>query len=284
MTLSSYSDADVRGRLRQWKMELHERYEVINRALNERALVTDVEGFCQSRSPTIKRQRAFDGISRLLAPAGVTLEGVRLDGKAPIAVWSLLKPRSSVALDPDDPANAQNCISVNYFIIGSFERGIAHCGDGLWTLAIPDHAMERLMHRTEADPAACLSAAHHAALRLRDKDAVHMHDGKLDPSYQFLIPAGPGAFVCSLRSGRDISRAHTPMLHVGAHTWLSDDMLRDDQTPLIDDGSPGDRLGDSWLLPAPMRRTTMDDAGMARVTSLWAPGMPKTLAAPKGRA
>jgi hypothetical protein len=110
-----------------------------------------------------------------------------------------------------------------------------------------------------------------------------LHNGKLDPDYQFLIPAGPGAFVCSLRSGRDVSQAHAPMLHVSARTWLSDDMLRDDQTPLVDDGLPGDRLGDSWLLPAPMRRTMVDDVGVARVAS-WAPGMPETLAAPMGRA
>jgi hypothetical protein len=30
-------------------------------------------------------------------------------------------------------------------------------------------------------------------------------------------------------------------MHVVARTWLSDDMRHDDQTPLIDDGSPGDR-------------------------------------------
>jgi hypothetical protein len=136
---------------------------------------------------------------------------------------------------------------VNYFVIGSFERGITHLGSGLWTLEIPDHAMGRLMHRTVADPAACVAAAHHAALRLRHKDVIH--NGKLDPIYQFLVPAGPGAFICSLKSGRDVSRAYEPMPRVSAHTWLSDDMLRDDQTPLIDDGSPGDRLGDSWLRP-----------------------------------
>jgi hypothetical protein len=75
-----------------------------------------------------------------------------------------------------------------------------------------------------------------------------------------------------------------PALHVRAHTWLSDDMLRDDQ---IDDGSPGDRLGDSWLLPSPMRRTMAEDGGgrmMRAWACAWAPGMPETLAAPKVRA
>lgn len=133
-----------------------------------------------------------------------------------------------------------------------------------------------------ADPAGCVAAAHHAALRLRQMDVMHERNERLDTSFQFLLPAGPGAFVCSLQRGPDVSVANAPTLSVFAHTWLSDDMLRDDQTPLIDDGSPGARLGDSWLLPAPMRRTMMDDAGVAWVAS-WAPGMPETLAAPRGR-
>lgn len=140
------------------------------------------------------------------------------------------------------------------------------------------------MHRTIADPAGCLAAAHHSALRLHYKDVIHIHNGKLDTTnFRFLLPAGPGAFVCSLQVARDVSLAKAPAMHVGAHTWLSDDMLRDDQTPLIDDGSPGDRLGDSWLLPAPMRRSTMDDAGGACLVATWAPGMPEKPAAPNKR-
>ena len=65
-----------------------------------------------------------------------------------------------------------------------------------------------------------------------------------------------------------------PGLHVRAHTWLSDDMLRDDQTPLIDDGTPGNRLGDDWLLPAPLRLTAVDNAGRAMIAT-WALGCPE---------
>jgi hypothetical protein len=35
--------------------------------------------------------RAFDKLSRALGP-GTTLEGLRLDGKRPMAIWSILKP------------------------------------------------------------------------------------------------------------------------------------------------------------------------------------------------
>jgi hypothetical protein len=38
-----------------------------------------------------------------------------------------------------------------------------------------------------------------------------------------------------------VGMVKAPAMHVVARTWLSDDMRHDDQTPLIDDGSPGDR-------------------------------------------
>jgi hypothetical protein len=53
-----------------------------------------------------------------------------------------------------------------------------------------------------------------------------------------------------------VSRDREPIIHVRAHTWLANDMLRGDQTPLIEDGTPGDRLGESWL-PPPLRRTVL---------------------------
>jgi hypothetical protein len=36
-----------------------------------------------------------------------------------------------------------------------------------------------------------------------------------------------------------------------ARTWLADDMLRDDQTPLIDDGSPWSGLAIAGSSPPP---------------------------------
>jgi hypothetical protein len=128
------------ARLRQWKQQLHGRYTIIDGALKSVQLAEDISAFCEARRPSM-RQRSFDRISPWLAPAGVTLEGVRLDGKAPVAVRSILKPRVAVAADPDDLSLAQNCITVNYFVIGSLEQGGAHHGEGLWTLEIPDRAL-----------------------------------------------------------------------------------------------------------------------------------------------
>jgi hypothetical protein len=119
-----------------------------------------------SRSSATGRQRAFAKIAKRIATTGATLEGIRLDGRSPCAVWSILKPRVSVRIEPDDPSDAQNCISVNYIYVGDLD-GIPHRADGLWTLEIPDHALGRLLHRSPADPAVSIAAAHHAALRLR---------------------------------------------------------------------------------------------------------------------
>jgi hypothetical protein len=275
-----YADAEVRGRLRQWKTALAVNYRRLDRLFTSGALNTHVVELC-SRSSSTGRQRAFAKVAKRIATTGATLDGVRLDGRAPCAVWSILKPRDSVAVDPDDPSDPQNCITVNYVYLGDVD-GVPHQADGLWTLEIPDHALGRLLHRSGAvDPAARIAAAHHAALRLRAADVFPSM--ATDSDFRFLVPAGPGAFVCGTAHGPDVSIDHQMSVHVRALTWLSTDMLRDDQVPLIDDGAPGNRLGDSWLMPAPLRRIDKGPGGMAQVL-VRVPGLPDLMATPKGRA
>lgn len=278
VTTTTYADAEVRGRLRQWKIALADRYRIVDRCMAGHALIADIKALCARGSRT-GRQRAFTRINHALTTAGATLEGQRLDGKHPLAVWSILAPRDSVTVAPDDPSDAQNCVTVNYVLIGILDQGMAHRANGLWTLDIPDHALGRLLHRSASDPAASIAAAHHAALRLRYEDVIR--GGKIDPDFQFLLPAGPGAFVCSLLIGPDISIDGQQLLRLRVHTWLADDMLRDNQTSLIDDGAAGHRLGDSWLLPAPLRRTVLEPGGKVRVILRWAPGLLDTPATPR---
>jgi hypothetical protein len=185
----------------------------------------------------------------------------------------------SVAVEPDDPSDGRACVTANYLYVGVLD-GVPHQAEGLWTLEIPDHALGRLLHRSPADPMASVMAAHHAALRLRYADVFQ--GDRLDGDYSFLVPAGPGAFICTMVHGEDTSQQDGLSVHVRAHTWLSDDMLRDDQTPL-DNGLPGDRMGDSWLLPAPLRRIVRTAGGMTGVQVRTA-GLPEMLSAPCGRA
>jgi hypothetical protein len=59
-------------------------------------------------------------------------------------------------------------------------------------------------------------------------------------------------------------------------------MLRDEQVLLADDGAPGQRLGDHWLLPGSLLRIIKD--GNRIKTAVWGPGLPELLAKPAGRA
>jgi hypothetical protein len=268
-------DAETRGRLRRWKFWLSRDYAIVDAILAGEALRKDVEAFCWRGSHT-GRQRAFARIRQALAAHGAVLEGARLEGKAPLAVWSMLKPRLSVAVMPASPSEAQGCVAVNYLLLGVLpdERGAA---DGLWTLEVPDHALGRLLQRSSADPTGCILAAHHAALRLPVAAVVR------NEATEFLFAAGPGVFVCETRMGADMDAKLSPRMRLRVRTWLADDMLRDDQKPLADAGLTGARLGDGWLLPAPLSRTWMDEGGVAHGRRI-GPGLPETLDAPIGRA
>ena len=100
---------------------------------------------------------------------------------------------------------------------------------------------------------------------------------------RFLLPAGPGAFVCEFSAGRDISDSGELSAHLFLNTWLHDDQLHDDQALVLTDGIDGDRLGESILMPAPLRQFIEIGGGRVAVETLaW---MPETnLARPMGRA
>jgi hypothetical protein len=220
------------------------------------------------RSSHTGRRRAFDKLARLLGP-GVVLEGLRLDGKQPLALWSILKPRVAVTVDaPPESGLAQDCVTVDYILAGIMpdapNGGIA---TGSWSLEVPDHALGRCIQRSGLLPSAIIAEAHHNLLGLRV--AIVMLGNKLDSGRRFLIKAGPGGFVCHLHVGRDRSSGRIDVM-AHADTWVADDMLRDDQTLLADDGEPGERLGDFWLLPAPLRRIVKDGLETISLTKLGA--------------
>jgi hypothetical protein len=74
-----------------------------------------------------------------------------------------------------------------------------------------------------------------------------------DERREFLLPSTHGAFLCSALTGDVTGYGRIPYAHV--RTWLDRDQLRDDQRPIPASASEGDkRMGDSYLLPAPLRR------------------------------
>ena len=89
-------------------------------------------------------------------------------------------------------------------------------------------------------------SAHRAALRAR-LDDNEIAAAMVDPDMSFLLPAGPGVFVCVFRVGDDVNVGL--MVHLFAHTWLHRDQLYDSQVPLLVEGGEGARLGDDCSCP-----------------------------------
>jgi hypothetical protein len=104
-------DTSTRGRLRLWKAQLAERYARFDKVFTSPTLTNDIEAFC--RKSGTGRSRAFTRIAKALEITGAVLEGVRMDGPYPLAVWAILKARVAVAVGPRDPSEAQDCGSVD---------------------------------------------------------------------------------------------------------------------------------------------------------------------------
>jgi hypothetical protein len=65
-----------------------------------------------------------------------------------------------------------------------------------------------------------------------------------------------------------------------AATWIAEDMVHERQVLLADDGIPGERLGDGWLLPRPLRRLSLMESangGMSVNFLRLEPGLPEFL-------
>jgi hypothetical protein len=138
-------DAETRGRRRLYKAKLSERYRRLDRAFHAPAISTDANAFSIRRN-VIGRNRAFTRLATAFGGAGAVLEGVRLTGRHPMAVWAVLKPRDSMITNADDdPSLSQDCVMVNYLVAGAIppHASVGHAAlwEGAWTLEIQDHAL-----------------------------------------------------------------------------------------------------------------------------------------------
>jgi hypothetical protein len=276
-------DAQARGQLHVWKAAAAQRFTLGEARWHTPELQQASIDLVLRSSPE-GRTRAFNKLRRAFGHA--SLEGVRLDGPDPIAVWAVLKPREALRVDPAHPRDGQDCVVVEYLVAGPLPHKGLNAGGiaaGIWTVEATDHALGRLLQRDRAAKIdAVLLAAHHAVLRAKATDVA---DCFADHEKSFLVPAGSGVFVCSVIKGSDVSNGHQPLIHVRARTWLHRDQLSDRQETnvVIDDGSPGDRLGEGLLLPMPLRKYVQLSANEFATVN-WAPGMPETLARPRGTA
>jgi hypothetical protein len=220
------------------------------------------------------RARAFARIRKMLGDA-VTLEGVRLSGSHPLAIWSVLKPRASVTVNASvESGLMQDCVCINYLLIGRVGDPVV-ITEGLWTLEVPDHPIGRAIQRSGLLPDAIISEAHHNLLQL-GYDQVPLEKGA-----RFLVKAGAGGFICHMKCGQDVSLGGAHDIRARTDTWIADDMLFDNQVLLIGNGAPGHRLGDTVLLPVAMRKLAAV-GGKVYVAATVSPGLPELIGAAKG--
>jgi hypothetical protein len=248
--------ASERGKLRQWKHAAVAKYRLCDQLLHDLEMKRQVNEFAM-RGSEAGRRRAFQRIGALVRRFG-HLQEVRFTGRAPLALWAALAPRNAVTVNPATEGQKQDCVAVNYVLIGALAGpGIGGMiADGLWSIEISDHALLRVLQRDPAaDLAAVLFGVHRSALLLPNDIAEEVDmaaaagEGRASG---FLVSAGDGVFICEFNAATDRSNWQK-MLGVRAVTWLHNDQLRDDQRP-EPEGRPGDRLGEGLLLPVPLRR------------------------------
>jgi hypothetical protein len=235
--------AEARGKLRVWKRQAQQRYERVIDVYNGKLFGQLGVDYREKRG--IGQRRALIKLKRMLGEARFI--EARLETPA-YALWAVLCPRDPIFCpDPDiDPGRLQNCVAVNGLALGRLVRpdGTRHDGRsdcGLWALAATDHALHRLLQRDPvADVDAAMWGAHKAALDVT----------RLERGAAVFLPAGNGGFVATIEVSRDVDTGGTIMVHAHAHTWLHNDQLPDAQPPIA---AVGDRLGDSVLLPLPLR-------------------------------
>jgi hypothetical protein len=224
-----YGNAEIRGRLRVWKKQLAQHYaqfEAAYASLRNGKLKSVPQDLIKcTRSG---RERALTTIRRAIGP-GATFEATYLNGR--LALFSILKPRNSVACDiradvseSERASLLQDCITVNYFLIGQIPDALSNrdrieLAEGLWTLEVPDHALGRAVERSRfLHPGAIIREAHLNLLELPNT-AVDL----LRKKRKAYIKAGSGCFAAAISAARDVSNNDQYGVHVRVATWLDED-------------------------------------------------------------
>jgi hypothetical protein len=191
----------------------------------------------------------FARINAALSRHGAQLAAARLDGKKPVAIWAVLKPDSAVRPKAKHPRDDQDCVCVNFLVIG-------------W---IPEHprgavmeGLGRCLERSrEGNLTEIIFATHRQLLNICDRQM----------RARFRLRVGEHVWVGEMHGGQDEN--HIFGLHVLIRTYFDFDMLSAQQEagaimPSLKTG--GYRLGDAWLLPIPFRRLDIDDDGTVSIT------------------
>jgi hypothetical protein len=240
-------DTVSRGRLRLWKRAARQRYERVAQACQTDAFCVLIRDFYSKRGRG--QQRALAKLKNTLKEARFVQ--CRLESPA-YALRAILKPRGSIICDVPgvDAGRLQDCVVVAGLPAGrlSLPDGTPHfgiAGPGIWTIEVQDHALGRLLQRDPgADIDAVLWGAHQTAL--------NMHiDKPVDTN--FWLPTGNGGFVAQMVGTRTQQNDGEFGFHVQCRTWLHNDQLDKAKIPVATTNTFGERMGDNFLLPVPLR-------------------------------
>jgi hypothetical protein len=211
--------------------------------------------------------RAFAKIRQAISPHAA-LEHARLTGKRPILVCSILKPSDCVAeaLDESSFTTAelrsmeQDCVIIDAGVIGRLPNSLT-ASSGFWSLIVPDHAIGRVFQYSRMpDPAAAIRELHTALLWA--PASLGQQQQFNDDQRGVWIRAGDGAFICHMKTAVDAGDNNRYGTFVVARTFVDDDRLREGQGVTLERAAPGDRMGDTWLAPDPLRTIVKTDKGV----------------------
>jgi hypothetical protein len=164
---------------------------------------------------------------RSLTALQAALPGATVIGSRDCIEVRWLNVRSHLIVDTDDPGELQDAVCCHVALLWREPNGSVtfHLN---YLLEVPDHACGRFLQRA---PAADLQAAlFEAASNFTAADRVDVWQALVRRDSIYLA-AGPGAFACDVISGR-IEDSGKRLVFARARTWLGDDMLDREQTPL----------------------------------------------------
>jgi hypothetical protein len=134
-------------------------------------------------------------------------------------LWRYLVPVAALPVAPGAEAEAPRPGLVMMGVIAGMKK--APCRAHLFGAAFSAHSLGRLLDRTgfQSDPVKAMHAAHDALLALPAEEGNRLFDLP-----GFPLPAGPGAFLTTLRR---VGADRSPL--AVASTWISTDQTYDDQ-------------------------------------------------------
>jgi hypothetical protein len=229
--------ADVWRQLRAFRRSLLPTAGIIEGVLKKEQLAQSIiEPAVRRRG--IARQRKLVELRRMLPGANIAISHKE------ILEISWLSPKQAILADPQHHGESQDCLLTCYLVAFPPSPHSVTCHSG-WALEAPDHACARFIQRApKADLREALFAAGLSFLAA-DAETVVPLVGQDSSIY---LAAGPGCFACTTIGARTVD-GRSSYVYARAQTWLSDAMLKADQTLLPRAATPERTVAVGLWLP-----------------------------------